>query len=58
MTKVLTEQDVYQVANDLCIGLTDAQVQQVLERYDAEQADDPSATWDLVVENIIWNLKD
>jgi hypothetical protein len=48
--------DVYKVANDLCIGLTDEQVKEVLELYPSEQEEDPSATWDLVVENIIHNL--
>ena len=50
--------DVYSVANSLGIGITDTQVEQVLELYPSEQEDDPSATWDLVVENIIYNLKD
>lgn len=57
-TKSINEQDVYMVANDLCIGITDDQIQQVLEQYDEAQADDPTATWNLVVENIIYNLKD
>lgn len=57
-TTEITEQDVYQVANDLCMGITDSQVEQVLEQYDDEAENDPTATWDLIVENIIFNLKD
>ena len=55
---MISEQDVYQVANDLGIEITDDQVQQVLELYPAEQEQDPTANWDLVVEEIIYNLKD
>ena len=52
----IDKDDVYKVANDLCIGLTDEQVKEVLELYPSEQEEDPSATWNLVVENIIHNL--
>ena len=58
MTNKLTAEDIYCVANDLCIGITNAQIEQVLEQYDQEQAEDPGATWNLVVEHIITNLKD
>ena len=58
MTNKIKAEDVYKVANDLTIGITDAQVLQVLEQYDDEEANDPIATWELIVENIIYNLKD
>lgn len=57
-TDKISEYDVQKVANDLCIGITDSQIEQVLDLYDVEQEEDPSATWDLVVEKIIWDLKD
>ena len=55
---MIKRQDVYEIANKLCIGITDDQVDQVIDLYPAEQDEDPSATWDLVVEKIIWDLKD
>jgi hypothetical protein len=57
MTNKITAEDVLKVANNLTIGITDTQVQQVLEQYDDEEANDPTATWELIVENIIYNLK-
>lgn len=57
-TEVISIEDVYRVANDLAIGITDSQVETVLELFDEESDNDPTATWDLVVENIIYNLKD
>lgn len=58
MSAQITAEDVYRVANDLCIGITDAQVETVLELYDGEQAEDPTANWTLIVEKIIYDLKD
>jgi len=57
-TEAISIEDVYRVANDLAIGITDSQVETVLELFDEESDNDPTATWDLVVENIIYNLKD
>ena len=56
MKNTIQEEDVYRVANELCIGLTDEQVASVLEQYPTEQEEDSTATWDLVVEHIIHNL--
>lgn len=55
---MITTEDIYLVANNLGIGLTDDQVQDVLEQYPFEQEEDPTANWSLVVEKIIWDLKD
>ncbi len=52
----ITKEDVYKVANDLAIGITDEQVKQVLELYTIESKEDITATWDLIVENLIYNL--
>jgi len=57
-TEAISIEDVYRVANDLAIGITDSQVETVLELFDEESDNDPTPTWDLVVENIIYNLKD
>ena len=53
----ITKEDVYRVANDLSIGITDEQVKQVLELYPIEAKEDTTATWNLIVENLIYNLK-
>ena len=57
-TTEISEEDVYQVANNLGIDITDSKVEKVLELYDDEADNDPTGTWDLIVENIIYNLKD
>ena len=53
----ITKEDVYKIANDLSIGITNEQVEQVLELYPIEAEEDKTATWDLIVENLIYNLK-
>jgi len=53
----ITKEDVYKVANDLSIGITNKQVKQVLELYPIEAEEDKTATWDLIIENLIYNLK-
>jgi hypothetical protein len=56
MTKEITAQDVAQVAIDLGMDITIGQVNQVLEMYDDEADNDPTATWNLIVENCLYNL--
>ena len=58
MTKEITAQDVAQVAIDLKMDITIGQVNQVLEMYDDEADNDPTATWNLIVENCLYNLQD
>ena len=53
----IAKEDVYKIANSLSIGITDEQVKQVLELYPIEAKEDTTATWDLIVENLIYNLK-
>jgi len=53
----ITKEDVYKIANDLSIGITDEQVKQILELYPIGAKEDETATWDLIVENLIYNLK-
>ena len=57
MTKEITAQDVAQVAIDLKMDITIGQVNQVLEMYDDEADNDETATWDLIVENCLYNLQ-
>jgi len=58
MTTEITAQDVAQVAIDLGMDITIGQVNQVLEIYDDEADNDPTATWNLIVENCLYNLQD
>lgn len=48
--------DVYRVANDLCIGITEDQISTVMELYPEKQKEEPNTAWHLVVEDIIINL--
>ena len=57
MTKEITAQDVAQVAIDLKMDITIGQVNQVLEMYDDAADNDETATWDLIVENCLYNLQ-
>jgi hypothetical protein len=52
----ITAQDVQKVANDLTIGITDEQIKMVIDQYNDAQEEDPTATWNLVVEHLIHNL--
>ncbi len=56
MTKEITAEDVIEVANRINITITNEQVVQVLEMYDDEASNDPTATWDLIVDNCIYKL--
>jgi hypothetical protein len=58
MTTEIKAQDVVQVAIDLGMDITIGQVNQVLEMYDDEADNDETATWDLIVENCLYNLQD
>jgi len=49
-------EDVLQVAQRLDLPITLDQAREVLELYPAEQENDPTGTWDLVVENCLYNL--
>jgi hypothetical protein len=57
MTTEIKAQDVAQVAIDLGMDITIGQVNQVLEMYDDEADNDPTATWNLIVENCLYNLQ-
>jgi hypothetical protein len=55
-TTKLSEQDILDVAQRLKMPINEQEVQLALNTYDVCQADDPSATWDLVVENMLYNI--
>jgi Ca2+-binding EF-hand superfamily protein len=53
---MIGKEDVLQVAKSLKQELTEAEVQEVINRYPFEQDDDPGGTWNLVVEKIMYDL--
>ena len=57
MTKEITAIDVVNVATELKMDITIKQVRQVLEMYDDAADNDKTATWDLIVENCLYNLQ-
>jgi hypothetical protein len=52
----ISETDVIVVANSIKKSLTTEQVNQVLAMYADEEESDPSATWNLIVENCIYHV--
>jgi hypothetical protein len=58
MTTEITPIDIVNVADSLKKDITIKQIRQVLEMYDDEADNDPTATWELIVENCIYNLQD
>jgi hypothetical protein len=58
MTKEISPIDVVNVAESLKMDITIKQVRQVLEMFESEADNDSTATWDLIVENCLYNLQD
>lgn len=54
MTTNLCSLDVYGVASNINVKLNDEQVNEILGLYESEQEQDPTATWYMVIENIIY----
>jgi hypothetical protein len=58
MTNEITAQDIVQVAERLNMDISIGDINRVLEMYESESDNDPTATWDLIVENCLYNLVD
>lgn len=52
----LTKEDVLTVAQDLRMPVNDEEVQLVLDNFEAESKNDPTATWNLVVEQMLYDI--
>ena len=52
----LCAEDVISVANSIGVVLSGEEIGDVLRQYPYDQKMDPTATWDLVVENIIYTI--
>ena len=53
---VIGVEDVLKVANDLGLSILPFDINRVLEMYPSEQRNDPTASWNLVVENCIYQI--
>jgi len=54
-TKQISAEDIVKVAMDLGINPSIAEINEVLKYYDSEENQDPTATWELIVENLLYN---
>ena len=53
-TAEITKQDIIDVATSIHKELTEEEIQDILENYWWNQKEDPTATWNLVVEDMIY----
>lgn len=49
--------DIKSISNILKMTLTPLEIDKILSIYEEEEKNDPTATWDLIVENCIYNVK-
>jgi hypothetical protein len=55
LTQEISVEDVVKVAMDLGMNPSIAEIKEVLKYYDSEVDQDPTATWELIVENLLYN---
>lgn len=58
ITDKITFDDVIRVAESLHMNPSLGKIKQVLKQYDSEAENDPTATWDLIVENLLYKIDD
>jgi len=51
---MITKEDIKDVAKSINVELTDNEIKWILSLYDEAQREDPSGTWNLVVENLVY----
>lgn len=56
-TPKITPEDVKNVAKGINQELTDEEIKQVIEGYASAEDQDPTATWNLIVEELIYQIK-
>jgi hypothetical protein len=56
MTNQISREDVMHVAYKLALPLTEKQIDWVLENFDSSAEQDPGATWDLIVEQMLYDI--
>jgi hypothetical protein len=55
LTQEIDVEDVVKVAMELGMNPSIAEINEVLKDYDSEVDNDPTATWELIVENLLYN---
>jgi hypothetical protein len=55
LTTEISFNDVVKVAMDLKMNPSIAEMKEVLKYFDSEVEQDPTATWELIVENLLYN---
>lgn len=55
LTTEISVEDVVKVAMDLGMNPSIAEIKEVLKYYDSEAEEDQTATWELIVENLLYN---
>jgi len=55
LTKEISAEDIVNVAMELGMNPSIAEINEVLKYYDSEADQDPTATWELIVENLLYN---
>ncbi len=58
MSNQIKREDVLQVSKRLDIKVNEKIISWVLENYEGFQADDPTSTWNLVVESMLYDIPD
>jgi hypothetical protein len=58
MSNSIQKEDVLQVSKRLDIKVNEKIISWVLENYESYQSDDPAATWNLVVEQMLYDIPD
>ena len=56
MNNNITKEDVYTVAKSVHMQIDDSVAKEVISRYEEESKNDPTATWELIIENILYNI--
>jgi len=55
---MITKEDITNVAKSVNVELTDSEIKWVLNSYTEAQEQDPTGTWNLVIENLIHQVKE
>jgi hypothetical protein len=58
MSNLIQKEDVLQVSKKLDIKVNEKIISWVLENYESFQNDDPTSTWNLVVESMLYDIPD
>jgi Ca2+-binding EF-hand superfamily protein len=54
ITGKILKEDIIRIAKSIGKSLTDKEVEKVLEEYPAWEKQDPTATWNLIIEDIVY----